>query len=183
MSGRERALLIILGLAAVGAAGFFLLTSLGGEEEQQAAPTPVTSPPVLPATPGTEAGEAPTEPPRMFRFFGGRDPFVPLLVAAPGAGGVGTAPATTGTTTVEPAPQGEEQEVQGEAGTVPPKMPTVVEVVDENTVDVDVDGKTYRVDEGEDFARTFRVASVEGGCARFLFGDQSFTVCEGGAPK
>jgi hypothetical protein len=78
---------------------------------------------------------------------------------------------------------GEEQEVQGEAGTVPPKMPTVVDVVDENTVDVHVDGKTYRVDEGEDFARTFRVASVEGGCVRFLFGDEPFTVCQGGAPK
>lgn len=183
MSGRERALLIILGLVAVGAAAFFLLTSLGGEEEQQAAPTPVTSPPPLPATAGTGAGEAPTEPPRMFRFFGGRDPFVPLLVAAEGASGVGTAPATTGTTTVQPAPAGEEQVVQGEAGTVPPKMPTVVDVVDENTVKVDVAGKTYRVDEGEDFARTFRVASVDSGCARFLFGDEPFTVCEGGAPK
>lgn len=183
MSGRERALLIILGLAAVGAAAFFLVSNLGGEEQQQAAPTPATSPPTTNVVPGTEAGAALAEPPRMFRFFGGRDPFVPLVVASAGAGGVGTAPATTGTTTVQPAPPGEEQVVQGQTGTVPPKMPTVVEVLDEDTVQVAVGKKTYRVDEGDDFARTFRVASVDGGCVRFLFGDESFTACRGGAPK
>jgi hypothetical protein len=95
MSSRERNLLIILGVAVLAVGGFFLFTSLGGEEEQ-AAPTPVPSPPPVEATPGTEAGEPPSEAPQVFRFFGGRDPFVPLIVAEAGAGGAETAPAETG---------------------------------------------------------------------------------------
>ncbi|MGH2764527.1 MAG: hypothetical protein ACRDKA_01225 [Actinomycetota bacterium] len=185
MNRRERILLIVLGVIAVGAAGFFLVTSLGGEEEQ-AAPTPVASAPPIPATPGTEAGEAPAEPPRVFRFFGGRDPFVPLIVAEAGAGGVGTAPAETedGEAAVEPAPEGAEQDqAPGQSVTMGGKTVTLIDVIDENTVQVEVDGRTFTVDEGEEFAQNFEVASVSGNCARFLFGDESFTLCEGGAPK
>jgi hypothetical protein len=190
MRRRERNLLIILGVIAVGAAGFFLFTMLGGEEEQQAAPTPVASPPPTPATPGTEGGEPTAEPPQMFRFFGGRDPFVPLIVAEAGAGGVGAAPAATEgggeappTEPVQPAPPGAEGQAQKQTVTVDGKSVTLVDVVDENTVQVEVDGRAFTVDEGEEFAQNFEVASVSGNCARFLFGDESFTLCEGGAPK
>jgi len=181
MSSRERTLLIVLGVAVLAAGGFFLFTSLGGEEEQTA-PTPVPSPPPIEATPGTEAGEPPSEAPRVFRFFGGRDPFVPLIVAEAGAGGAATAPAETGDA-VEPVPEGAEEEQEDEGGFAGGKMVTVIDVIDADTVQVEVDGETFTVDEGERFADNFEVASVSGSCARFLFGDESFTLCKGGAPK
>lgn len=182
MSSRERTLLIVLGVAVLAAGGFFLFTSLGGEEEQTA-PTPVPSPPIE-ATPGTEAGEPPSEAPRVFRFFGGRDPFVPLIVAEAGAGGAATAPAETDDTGgVEPVPEGAEEEQEDQGGFAGGKMVTVIDVIDADTVQVEVDGETFTVDEGERFADNFEVASVSGSCARFLFGDESFTLCKGGAPK
>jgi hypothetical protein len=180
MSARERNLLIILGVAVLAAGGFFLFTSLGGEE--QTAPTPVPSPPPVEATPGTEAGEPPSEAPRVFRFFGGRDPFVPLIVAEAGAGGAATTPAETGEA-VEPVPEGAEEEQEDQGGFTGGKMVTVIDVIDADTVQVAVDGQTFTVDEGEQFAENFEVASVSGSCARFLFGDESFTLCKGGAPK
>jgi hypothetical protein len=187
MSARERNLLIILGVVVLAVGGFFLFTSLGGEEEQSA-PTPVPSPPAVEATPGTEAGEPPSEAPRVFRFFGGRDPFVPLIVAEAGAGGAGTTPAETDETPtdggdVQPVPEGAEEGQEDLGGVAGGKMVTVIDVVDADTVQVDVDGDAFTVDEGEQFAQNFEVASVSGTCARFLFGDESFTICKGGAPK
>ena len=181
MSARERNLLIILGVVVLAAGGFFLFTSLGGEEEQSA-PTPVPSPPAVEATPGTEAGEPPSEAPRVFRFFGGRDPFVPLIVAEAGAAGAETTPAETGEA-VEPVPEGAEEGQEDLGGVAGGKMVTVLDVVDADTVQVEVEGDAFTVNEGEQFAQNFEVASVSGTCARFLFGDESFTLCKGGAPK
>jgi hypothetical protein len=39
------------------------------------------------------------------------------------------------------------------------------------------------VDEGKRFAGHFELVSVSGNCARFLFGDESFSLCQGEAPK
>jgi hypothetical protein len=181
MSSRERTLLIVLGVIVLAAGGFFLFTSLGGEEEQ-AAPTPVPSPPPVEATPGTGAGEPPSQAPRVFRFFGGRDPFVPLIVAEAGAAGAETTPAETGEA-VEPVPEGAEEEQEDQGGFTGGKMVEVIDVIDANTVQVEVEGEVHTVDEGEQFAENFEVASVSGSCARFLFGDESFTLCKGGAPK
>jgi hypothetical protein len=36
--------------------------------------------------------------------------------------------------------------------------------------------------EGHQFAGTFELVSVSGNCARFLFGDESFSLCQGEAP-
>ena len=185
MSGRERNLLIVLGVIVLAAGGFFLFTSLGGEEEQ-AAPTTVPSPPPIVATPGTEAGEPPAEAPRVFRFFGGRDPFVPLIVAEAGAGGAITTAAETGEATggeVQPVTEGAEAAQEDLGGFAGGKRFEVTDVVDADTVEVEVEGAAFTVDEGERFARNFEVASVSGSCARFLFGDESFTLCKGGAPK
>ena len=186
MSGRERNLLVVLGVIVLAAGGFFLFTSLGGEDEQ-AAPTNVPSPPPIEATPGTEAGEPPSQAPRVFRFFGGRDPFVPLIVAEAGAGGATTTSAETGEPAtggeVQPVAQDAEAEQEDLGGVAGGKMVEVVDVVDADTVEVVVEGEGFRVDEGQTFARNYEVASVSGTCARFLFGDESFTLCKGGAPK
>jgi hypothetical protein len=195
MTRRERNLLILLGVVALLVGGFFLFTMLGGEEpEEQAAPTPAASPPPVPAEPGTGVGEPPSdaqEPPRAVTFFGGRDPFVPLVVAEAGAGGgvpteAGTAAPTgevpTGGSPVEaPAPGAEAQEQPG--ATVGGHQVTLVDIVDGDTVQVEVDGQTSTVNEGQQFAGNFELVSVSGNCARFLFGDQSFSLCQGEAPK
>ena len=186
MCARERNMLIVLGVIVLAAGGFFLFTSLGGEEEQ-AAPTTVPSPPPIEATPGTEAGEPPSEAPRVFRFFGGRDPFVPLIVAETTAVGGETTAAETGEAPaageVQPVAEGAEGEQADLGGVAGGKRFEVVDVVDADTVKVEVEGDAFTVDEGERFAQNFEVASVSGSCARFLFGDESFTLCKGGAPK
>jgi hypothetical protein len=50
-------------------------------------------------------------------------------------------------------------------------------------VQVEVDGQTFTVSEGEEFSDNFRVESIQGTCASFLFGDEPFTLCEGGERK
>jgi hypothetical protein len=204
MSARERNMLILLGVIVLLAGGFFLFTMLGGDEpEEQAAPTPTASPPPIPATPGTGVGEPedePQEPPRAITFFGGRDPFVPLVVEA--AGGGGTTPTeaqaaptegTTGDTTggevptggepVEPVPEGAEESQADEGGIVGGKRFDLVGVVDDETVEVAVDGDELTLIEGQRFRDHYQLVSVAGVCARFLFGDDGFTLCRGAPPK
>jgi hypothetical protein len=59
----------------------------------------------------------------------------------------------------------------------------LIDVLDERTVQVEVDGEIHTVAEGETFAENFRLVTVDGTCARFLFGDESFTLCEGEPQK
>jgi hypothetical protein len=198
MSARERNLLILLGVIAVAALAWFLLFGGGGDEaDNGAAPTPVTppSPPPaaepLPPDPGRR-------PPRTFAFFGGRDPFVPLVVAEEGAGGTGTAAAPTEPTDgetptdgFEPTDGDQDGDGDGDGGGGGPVAMGGREVVlidvftrgGEQVVQVSVDGDTFVVGEGERFAGNFEVTSIEGTCATFLFGDESFTLCEGERPK
>jgi hypothetical protein len=44
-------------------------------------------------------------------------------------------------------------------------------------VQVEVDGTVYTVSVGETFAGNFRLVSISGNCARFVFGDEGFTLC------
>jgi hypothetical protein len=190
MSARERNLLILLGVIAVAGLAWFLLFGGGGDDEE-AAPTPVT-PPSPPPTAEPVPPEPGRRPPRTFAFFGGRDPFVPLVVAEEGAGGTGTAAAPTEPTDGEVPTDGFEPTDGGQdgdgAGPVAMGGREVV-LIDvftrggEQVVQVSVDGETFVVDEGERFAGNFEVTSIEGTCATFLFGDESFTLCEGERPK
>ena len=197
MSRRERTLLIVMGVIALGAAAFFLLTMGGDEPAEQAAPTPTAPPPPIPAEPGTGVGE-PEEPPRTTTFFGGRDPFVPLIVAAeetvgeapPADGGTEPAPGESpapGPPPEEPITEPPPDAEQGQAGfastTKGGHTVTLVSVIDSDTVQVTVDGRSFTVDEGETFAQTFQVVSVEANCARLRFGDEAFTLCIGKPPK
>ena len=190
MSTRERTLLIVLGAIVVAAGAFFLLTR-GGEEPQQAAPAPPSPPQVAPPA------EKPPKPPRTPTFFGGRDPFVPLVVAEVG-GGEAPTEGPTGPTG-GPTDGGPTDGGPTDGGVTPPQGPgeqpgvTVgghnVVVIDvftqggQQVVQVEVDGQTFTVGEGERFAQNFQVVSIEGTCATFLFGDESFQACEGGRPK
>src|ERR671918_1745033 len=93
-SRNRRALAVLAGVAVAGAAAvMFVFFMGGGGEEPQEAAAPVTQTPTTPkATPKKQAKQnkpakkrAPT-----FAFFGGRDPFVPLVVAETGGAGANT---------------------------------------------------------------------------------------------
>jgi hypothetical protein len=175
MEPRQRTMLIVLGVVVVGAAAFFMLTRGGGGEEE-AGPT-VTVPPVIPSPTG-----APTEEPPRFTFFAGRDPFEPIF-ADPSASP--TPPVSPVPTDVSPAPPDEEGDQQ-EGSSVGGHEVVLIDVFTdggETLVQVRVDGQTYTVAVGETFADNFQLVSVRGGCATFLFGDQSFTLCEPGERK
>jgi hypothetical protein len=46
------------------------------------------------------------------------------------------------------------------------------------SVEVSVDGKRYTVEPGATFDDNFKLVRIDGRCAKFLFGDQSFELCE-----
>jgi len=48
----------------------------------------------------------------------------------------------------------------------------------ERKLQVEVDGDIYTVEVGAVFDDNFKLVKIEDKCARFLFGDQSFTLCE-----
>ncbi|HEX9891030.1 MAG TPA: hypothetical protein VGB28_03115 [Actinomycetota bacterium] len=175
MSPRDRNALIALGVIAVAALAFFLFVGGGEPEEQAAAPTPsVAPPPVVEPTPEVSR-------PR-FRFFSGRDPFLPL-VSDEGPGAQGTTPAQTGTDGVEEPPPDAEQTAGGGATTQVGGHSVTLIDISGDTVQVEVDGTTYTVSEGERFAGTFRLTNIQGSCASFTHGDEPFTLCEGGERK
>jgi hypothetical protein len=197
MTSRERNMLIGLGVVAVVALAFFFLVMGGEEEPEQTAPTPPTSSPApIPATPGTDVGEPteePTEePPRTVTFFGGRDPFVPLIEepTTDGTTDGGTTPTDGGTTPPDgeptdgattPPPDGDPTDGDGIAVTGRPVV--LVDVIDDSTVNVEIEGDSFTVTEGQRFAQSYQVVSVEANCARFLYGDESFSLCEGVPPR
>jgi hypothetical protein len=45
-------------------------------------------------------------------------------------------------------------------------------------LDVQVDGKVYPVEPGATFDDNFKLVKIDGTCATFLFGDQSFELCD-----
>lgn len=184
VSPRERNMLIVLGVLLVVAGAFFLLTRGGGAPEE-AAPTPTASPP--PAVTSPPPGPPPDRepPPRAFGFFGGRDPFVPLVSAEAGAGGAATEPAEVGEEPIEPIPPGAEEDEQ-EGITMGGERVAVVDVFvrgGEEVVQVTVGDRSFVVGEGETFAQNFKVVAINDPCATFLFGDQQFTLCEPGEKK
>ena len=46
------------------------------------------------------------------------------------------------------------------------------------SLEVSVDGKRYTVEPGATFDDNFKLVRIDGRCAKFLFGDQSFELCE-----
>jgi cytoskeletal protein RodZ len=97
----------------------------------------------------------------------GRDPFKPLQVAAP------TTDTGTDTTTGDGTTTGD----TGATASV-----TVgLTAVNKSSVNATVDGKAYKgVGEGETFATNFQVYAIfNDSCAGFLYGDESFVLCEG----
>jgi hypothetical protein len=181
ISGRERTMLIVLGVVAVGSLAFFLLTRGGEEPEPDSAPTPpISSPPPPVVEPPSDRPERPT-----FAFFGGRDPFVPLVV--PQAAGE-PAPEDAAPPVDEVDEDGDraDGDVDQDGVTMGGRRVSVIDVLTEDgrpVVQVQVDGETFVVGEGDRFAGNFEVVSIDDPCATFLFGDETFTLCEPGERK
>lgn len=104
-----------------------------------------------------------------------RDPFAPLVAKAAPAPAPAPAPAAV------PAPDAASSTSSGSStgakgGTI--SALTISPLG--NSVKLKLDGKKYTVDEGEQFAKSYRLYDIfNANCAGFLYGDQNAVVCEG----
>jgi hypothetical protein len=193
MTSRERNMLIVLGvIAAAGVAIFFFVVRPGGAPDEPA--------PTLGASPSPTPSPTPTEEPEDeederdgrtpgISFFSGRDPFVPLVEETTPTDGTNGTPTDGDPPPTDGDPNGDDDGVppedRGETITVGGHTVTLIDIITNGgtRVQVEVDGETYTVEPGANFAGNFQLVSVQGGCANFLFGDQSFTLCEPGERK
>jgi len=182
LSPRDRRALMLLGAAAgVALLAFVFLNVLRGGGGEEAAPPP--PPPI------STGGPTPRETLPPVVLAGSRDPFsIPpsLQTGSPPPSGSVSPPPPGGTGTVPPPPP------PGGTGTSPPPTTpgggqsttmgghTVVllDIFQGGTkVQVEVDGTVFTVSVGETFDGNFRLVSISGSCARFVFGDEGFTLC------
>jgi hypothetical protein len=193
LSPRDRRALMLLGAAAgVALLAFVFLNVLPGGGGEEAAPPP---PPISTGGPTPTPTVSPTPTPRETLppvvLAGSRDPFsIPpsLQTGSPPPSGSVSPPPPGGTGTVPPPPP------PGGTGTSPPPPPTtpgggqsttigghtvvLIDIFQGGTkVQVEVDGTVFTVSVGETFDGNFRLVSISGSCARFVFGDEGFTLC------
>ena len=91
-----------------------------------------------------------------------------------------TVTTTTGTTTLPP-PGGGDGDRPGNKiliGGHDVKLVSVSGSGNGKKLDVQVDGKVYTVEPGATFDDNFKLVKIDGKCAKFLFGDQGFELCE-----
>jgi hypothetical protein len=193
LSPRDRRALMLFGAAAgVALLAFVFLNVLRGGGGEEAAPPP----PISTGGPTPAPTVSPTPTPRETLppvvLAGSRDPFsIPPSLqtgSPPPPGGSVSPPPPGGTGTVPPPPP------PGGTGTSPPPPPTtpgggqsttigghtvvLLDIFQGGTkVQVEVDGTVFTVSVGETFDGNFRLVSISGSCARFVFGDERFTLC------
>jgi hypothetical protein len=89
-----------------------------------------------------------------------------------------TVPTTTATTT-PPPPDGGDGDRPGNKILIGGHDVKLVSVAGNGKkLDVQVDGKVYTVEPGATFDDNFELVKIDVKCAKFLFGDQSFELCE-----
>jgi hypothetical protein len=207
LTPRDKRMLQVLAVVAGLAIVYFVVTTvLGGDEGEVAAPTgPTVTGPAPSATPSVSESPTPRETLPPVDLAGERDPFSipPGLATGTPSGSVGptgatgpttapptTAPPTTGPPTTGPPttpPPTTPPPTQPPPTSPPPSNETTIgghhlvleRIAAADKVEVRVDGDLWTVEEGALFAENFKLVSIDAGCARFLFGDQSFTLCEG----
>jgi hypothetical protein len=102
-----------------------------------------------------------------------RDPFAPLVAKAPAPA---PAPAAAPAAAPDAASSSSSPSSGGKGGTI--SALTISPLG--NSVKLKLDGKKYTVDEGEQFAKSYRLYDIfNANCAGFLYGDQNAVVCEG----
>jgi hypothetical protein len=185
LSDRDKRILKIAGPVLGGILVLFLLFNVfaGGGGPEVASPGPVV-PPISPS-PSPSVSTSPTSPASPVVVFAGRDPFSipPGLATAtvpptsPGATSPGSSPPPTSPPPTNPS-GGNSQDFTG-------RTIVLLDVFSRSGQDmaqVTVNTTPYTVTEGERFAQSFRLVSVSGGCADFLYVEESFTLCTN-APK
>jgi len=89
-----------------------------------------------------------------------------------------TFPTTTGTTTAPPPDGGDGDRPGNKILIGGHNVKLVLVAGNGKKLDVQVDGKVYTVEPGATFDDNFKLVRIDGKCAKFLFGDQSFELCE-----
>ena len=194
----RRLLALVAGVAALGLLAFFVLvpalTGGGDEDTPTAVRRPVRRAPAASATPAPTRSPVPVI--ETFNDTVGRDPFRPLYVApvqgGGGAPGPGGAPAPGPGTGTGGGVQPTSGTGSGGTGTGGQPAGGSAQVGGNRVSLLDVfvrDGETHaqtRVGDtvhtpavGDTFAENYQVLSASGECATFLYGDESFQLCEG----
>jgi hypothetical protein len=194
---------IIVGVFLVIFLALKLLGGGGGTETASFSPHSTTSAPGGTTGGGSSSGsESPNLAPSPVLQLPVRDPFaIPAGFPVPSAGtssgsttsggstttgGTTTATSTTpGTTSSTSTPGGGTRtpsQPSGATQTVGGHQVTLIDTFTTNGVEqasVSVDGTVYRPSAGQTFGpnKEYKLQSVSGNCATFLFGDQSFTLC------
>jgi len=102
---------------------------------------------------------------------------IPTTVTTTVATTIPPVPTTTGTTTTPP-PDGGDGDRPGNKILIGGHNVKLVSVAGNGKkLDVQVDGKVYTVEPGATFDDNFKLVKIDGMCAKFLFGDQSFELC------
>ena len=89
-----------------------------------------------------------------------------------------TVTTTTGTTTLPPPGGGDGDRPGNKILIGGPDVKLVSVSGNGKKLDVQVDGKVYTVEPGATFDDNFKLVKIDGKCAKFLFGDQGFELCE-----
>jgi hypothetical protein len=169
ISKRDRRFLIVGVAVVVLAAGFYFVFMRGSGDTTQpvAAPTQAAPSAVPSASPSPSKGGKQSDD----LVFSGRDPFQPLVSDEASS----PAPTVSPASSPPPAPSG------GSSITIDGHTVVLLDLFTQDGNDmaqVEVDGTVYTAGVGETFAQNFTLDSVNGSCADFLYGDQSFTLCE-----
>jgi hypothetical protein len=190
---------IIVGVLIVVFLALKLLGGGGGTEQASFSPHSTTSAPGG-TTGGGSGSESPSLAPSPVLELPVRDPFaIPAGFPLPSgttsggtttsggsttSGGTTTTPTipTTSVPTTTSAPGKTPGAPSGATQTVGGHQVTLIDAFTTNGVEratVSVDGTVYTVSAGQTFGpnKEYKLQSVSGNCATFLFGDQSFTLC------
>jgi len=179
LSARDRRTVTIGGVVVgVLLLGFVLFSVLGGGDEGPLDIGPPVTPPTTSPTPSPGTG-----PP--VQSFTGRDPFSvppalspspsPTTTGSPTSPGSSPSPTSPGSSPSPTAPGGGSSQGVGGSTVV---LLDIFQRDGATRVQVEVDGTVFDVGIGDQFAGgRFELQSVSGNCARFLFGDESFTLC------
>ncbi|MCA1822800.1 MAG: hypothetical protein LC640_00720 [Frankia sp.] len=169
--------LLIAGFIVVAALAFFVVKPLLTSDTEEAFVAP-RAPRRATATPTPSATATPVIPP-TFSDVVGRDPFKPLYVAPV----IGPPPPATGPPQINPTDGG------GNQASTPPSRQFIgnhrvalIRVFSRNGTryaQTKVDSTVYTPAVGSTFATNYRLLSVDGKCASYLFGDEQFNLCEG----
>ena len=191
VSGRQLALVVFGLVVVLAAVWYFFLRGDGEETAPATAPAPAAAP-----EPESQAGKAgkrdgkgaragkgdhgPAAPVETFEVFAPKDPFEPLVSTSTGGSTGTTAPSSSAPSTSTGGTKTSSSSSQSTSGDdVGGHTVRLVQIIDSSTAQVQVDGTVHRVSEGETFADSFQLVSINGNCASLLFGDDQFSLCEG----